>query len=1408
MAVRSLQHAVCATVFLLIIHIHFPASSQIRDTLHKDSLCEYTWNSDINDCPDVLDYIRPFQWKDTVIMVQKNISHISKHGFKLCVTDLQLTNPAEIVYIMDLSSSMNPACGENAGDPYKKRPEALQAGFGFQIDSAANSLAGYIGFHQELQSGQLLPPVAVNTTAGINVLNQMVQVLQLWVDEHEDDDYGFSTNYRNPIRKVLEYFDVRKGKHSNTQAIVFVSDGEPYPSVQEAGATEEQINTLVQNKIPVHGVFLSKNHPPNTHLEYIAQKTGGSITHVPPANTDTLAKVVKKIISSLIDPVTPAGLSISNLTNGSTAKAVSFDKINDTVWSAEMNKTVALKPELNDIEVGIQLQSPGGIDTTMTFKFFIDVGGEPDFTSACYNCWYRTQIKVLVNNVKVDTLTDQNDRYTVQLEYYGIDTLDTVAVAVKTNQKGDSEVIAITDWSFDGEKFIYTKTVPFAVLNPSQNATINNDTTEAGFVDLLALAWQHPDEVMDTAYTEVVVNTLPDKMTIHSKAGQPTAATKYATAPAADTISAGDMMELYAKVFSDTTWLKKYENSPNLSKLITWDIVDAFTGLPDSSIGTLAVDSNSHNSFFPVKAYHTVDITASLPVITGAVKETVRFYIAPGAPKMVVIENTNDINQTQDLNNPCHWSPVKLFSNQTHITAYGVLRDSLGNWIGPAEQAVWWVDDTSVVTVVPGPDDEGNIHKSTKPSGQTLIHAGQSPLAEDTAVVVTKEYQIDSIRIVRLQSADTADIFSLTMNSNEDTTIYVFGRRNDFKTWIPVPARWGIAPAATEQNPPAAATNWVFSPSKPGTGNIYVDFSGKSDTIQYQFTAGPPISISFTMITPDSLLIAGKTVRGVVSLMNEDGLVPGTLKYTDTVKAAYMDVLSDGTDDPVNPVHPQWIPVCMTDQDTAAFTNKELSINQWVIDGLDTVDFVLYYAPDSKGPHRLTARLRSLSAVTAPFVLKPAILDTIVVAPDTLPTLTVTDPAFIITARGYDTFGNRNPGALFTWASDASLIDFSINAVSSQVYIYPSSATITQQGYIHVFSNGDTSITNKVYLKILSPLPYLLSATTRDFTGNGFLDALELQFNKKVTIPPGYDPGNILVQKVNSSIYYLIDSLALAPFSDSTRYMLYLDESNKSILTDLPETDWVIELTIDDLDSIKSVCRHRCADGAAPVIWQAGFTPGSAKDIVLVIMSEKFYNSNGESFLNAGPVPGAVFNVWDLDSTVFVENDSALAGITQFLDQESRWVTFKMTNGQDLSFTQYLNLDPAQGYIADKHGNIPGVNNQKVRLSTNIDIVFTPQQKVSEKGVTAVPNPVPGDGAVQFSLPVSTYHEGLLRIYDTVGNVVDEISLPRNRNAVTWDLRNKNRRKVAAGTYLAVFIYKDPVSGTYMVSKTTIGITE
>lgn len=1320
----------CLTFFIATL----PLNAQPVDTLYEDSLCEYTWNSDINDCPDILECIYPDEWKDTVIDVPANITHISKDGLKLCLEDLELVKPADIIYIMDLSYSMYSTNGsniiqypdpgwQNVGDPYRIRDDALEAAFQFQIDSFPNSRAGYIGFGGDLipniglpYSGyfsgtHLLPCVNVNT--GQVQLNQIVSDLR---NDLETDGRG--TNFYAPLQRALQWIQDPSIMPDSVKAIIFISDGNisvgNLPSSPAFVSLLNQLNTL---NVPIHGIYLGTSV--GSDLTDIVTATGGTTTLVPPTDPSALGTVIKNIIKTLIKPFQPKGLTIRRNfpTPAFSTSAVSYQKIGDTAWAAVLDMPIPLYPGSNEIEVisVFGVPTPPPPDTVLQFKFYIDVGGDTTFTSECYYCWYRTQMDVFVNNVPVDTLTWQNNEYTIKLFYYGVDSLNQVDIIARTVQKGDVETITITNPTYDGEKYIFEKTVPFAVI--TGNATQQNGTTEADFEDLITFNWQHPDEPMDTAYTDVIVSAPPNRMEIHDKAGTPTAASKYATSPETDTITAGVLADLYAKVFANQKWLDVYETDPDLYKDISWAFVDEATGNPDPTIGTLGTASGvAHNTFFPIKAYHTIDLTATLTVAgLPPIFETIRLYIQPGEPKMLVIEATNDITQTQDLNNPCPWDPITMPGNINQLSAYAILRDSLGNWVAPASSESWDVLDANVVLVANGTGaGEGVITKGVDSAGQTIIWAWEGSM-RDTSTVITLNYNIIDLEIVRIHIPDT-DTFALdllTMNQNQDTTLYTYGQRSDDSTWILVDTKWGMDPLATEanQNPPTAAKSWSFSPRIVASGIITASFIGLSDTVDYNFTVGPPLWVEFKIITHDSLLIAGQPIEGEVTIRNQDGLVPGLWEYPSIFTANpayYIDIIDAGV-----PGTNGYIPYGKTADLLGAFLDSSffddsVSVSQKFFNGIDSLTFILYntgstvQSPEAD-PHQLTVYLDALSDATDPFILKPGPLFYIELTPDTLPPLTPDDPSFIIVAHGFDQFGNYLPNEIFAWSNDSSLFDFNINVNGTQIYIDPSDATDDQEGWVYVTGISDTNVQNKVYIIIIGPKPKLLLAVTDDLNGNGYLDLIRLAFDKPFALQPNYNLNNILIQKSpTENVFLTVDSMTIAPLSNNQKFYLHLNEV-ESIADGIPQSSWTPELTIDSLDSILPIIRVTCNDGAPPVVWKAVKDVKDIydrkKDVVTITLSEKFYNADQSSFLSAGPTPVEVFNVWMKSDTTFLKIESMFTGINLFQDQKDDWTVFKMTNGENLNANHYININHLNTFVADNVSNIPYITNQKKQVA-------------------------------------------------------------------------------------------------------------
>lgn len=1423
----------CIRIFLFFMCI---ASMLLMSTPYdnfaavpEDSLCYFEWFQDERCSTYVPCFDSTVDGKEYI--VPRNVNEISKRGLRICLEDL-VERGGEIIYIMDLSGSMNPIFGQDAGDPYKKRPEALDTAFSFQIDSAKKSLAGYIGFHSNVESNQRLKPTPVNTSSGINALRTIVQRLQNWVDTYENFNTGtHGTNYKAPLDTAIKYFRDPGIQHCDSQAIIFISDGD----AQNGAATWQQINTLKNMKIRVHGIFLGKET--GADLRNLCNETGGQLYLVPPNNTDTLAKVLKNIVANITTAYEPADVTLSG--NGITANAIpsSFKK-NEEPWEgwwADFDRIIPLYPGKNDVTLRAEF-TPANNPKIVEFTMTLNVSGDPD--TLCYKCRDFTKLQIVDNNlVPIDTLTWKNDRFDLLLTYYGIDrdSIHSFNVTV-TTQKGDKETIRADSAGSTGDAKIYrARNVQFSAT-AGGSATQGNNKVESDLEDIVLGRWQNPLIARDTAVASVPVSAPPNDIRIYDKKGDPSNAAQYKELPDSNTVTAGNSVPLFAKVFSNSKWLDAYESDASLYNKIKWSFIDPQTGAIDTSIGTIAKDSGYANSFYPKKAYCSVDIIAQLSVgVVAPIKTTIRLHIRPGLPSMLVIEQNSDSTLSPNKKDP--YDPISIQKDETTKSAYAILRDKHENWVCAAASPQWNSFNTSIVTVASGSQKgQGIITRVLNDSGVTQITAQKDTLGKtliDTSTVRLENYNIDSVRIVRIVGNDTIDIENLTMNQNQDTTLQAIGLRSTDGKWILIDANWGINPELTEKPAPANKSEWTFSPKSTGSGVITIVYTGKTDTTNFVFTVGPVTRIEFELLTPDSLLIAGTAISAAVRIYNDDGLVPGEMKFEGNNKAKYGDQLESGI-----PGANGYLPFVYTDIPDSAIIpdNSTGSVKQTFHDGYDTLNFVLYNAPPQEPPHQLYVYLNNVPAFTRQFILKPGPLDTIVVDPSEVEPMNVTDPGKVISAEGYDKYGNKLPNEPLKWKSDSTLVDYAINVQSKHVYIDPSEATKDQEGYLVVSGVNVPEVKNQVYIVIYGPKPTVVNLFTRDFNGNGYLDAIEMTFDRDVVIPDSFSTQYVIVDatKDETGVYFSVDSIGFPIPSNKKLVMLYLREDKSTVSL---QTGWKPYVTLDDMVTISHIKEKQCEDGAGPVIAtvvkKVMNVNDPKEDIVTVTLSEDFQNKSGQDFLSAGPTPIVTFNAWKLNgSNADTVLDTALfEGIKVFNSKKDYSVAFKMSNGKDLSMNHLLNIVHDKGFVADKSNaiNPPNENNRKVpvKVMGNVgDIQIIPNPIIPNfkffkenkgKKLHHIPfhiakNIVKTNGGamivIEIKLPIT---DGQLQkataafmVFDLAGNLV--YSNENNDNIIPEEWQNKkdeneklciiwhgftsDGRKTAPGLYRMVFFLK------------------
>jgi hypothetical protein len=387
---------------------------------------------------------------------------------------------------------------------------------------------------------------------------------------------------------------------------------------------------------------------------------------------------------------------------------------------------------------------------------------------------------------------------------------------------------------------------------------------------------------------------------------------------------------------------------------------------------------------------------------------------------------------------------------------------------------------------------------------------------------------------------------------------------------------------------------------------------------------------------------------------------------------------------------------------------------------------------------------------------------------------------------------------------------------------------------IAVFRNSENPMLPLDTLRIaipinLSPPATLTTAITGDLDGDGYIDHIELVFNKDVALTDVLKNGFRV--KGNGTVFP-IDSIS--KINNST-YLLCLHE----VKTSLPQTSWTPQVSISSVPLIQSVDTFHTSDGCPPVVWHVQkYIADSLRtdDTVKIVFSEKITGKTGAPF-NTGTSPSNVFHVWVKDGTSFALADTMFTGIPSFMkfDNDSILI-FTMSNGKDLTSANYINIRYEDSLVRDRAGNFPTVVNQRVPVT--IDAVAfhittgpnpaRPTQMHSEPmqfednpnavtwarqgqgtyiSLTNLTRPSNPDDASNVS--------GNLQIMDVVGNTVDWCNTkdifgnPKNSVQfihIYWNGLNHRGMAVAPGVYRVVVMVNYPGSAKIPNSKSAIKI--
>lgn len=1027
-------------------------------------------------------------------------------------------------------------------------------------------------------------------------------------------------------------------------------------------------------------------------------------------------------------------------------------------------------------------------------------------------------LKIVVNDtVRIDSLVIRSDQDTV-LQVLGLRSFDSVWVPVEgdwlfTSNNGSSNASALHMWTF----------------SPKDTAT--------GKI----IVSRGSSTVPDTIGVKVIPG-LAQKLVLHPKDGSvPSPSNPPFPDPIISVeVIAGKPLPIFAKILDkNDVWLADYELTPSKRDSIKWRIIE-FPG-KDSS-GFLSVTSGDNQVFTPVRARQSVYVVASFrPEGASYIySDTVLLSIVPGEAKNLFIEGSPNWETSPFHPNPI--SVIRITENVTTASGFAVLRDSMGNFVRFSTNTTWGVvNNDTAVSVRNGNTNlgEGVIERKVKEKKVKVFAVDEIGL-RDSVDVELLAYHYTRLRIV--VGNDTSAEF-LSMNTNQDTILRAQGLRSTDGIWEDVSARWGnsynlkITPSA-----PGASTIWKFSPSDTGHGKIHIsldnDTVARPDTLDVEFTPGPPTSVELKIITPDEKLIAGEPIQIVVTIYNKDGKVPGTYCFdpANGTGVQYTDPIGDGG-------KPR--PYMLVNGDTIwlSETGKHCFNG-----GVDTITTYLFNAPFGKDSlHQIQFTSGGLKGETPHFKLLPGPLSSLALErqnfqplPDTID-LSYPKDQIIIYAVGYDKYGNRLGYQRSNWSTDSTLhpIDGGINTEG----IYYDASSVTDNEYGHIIAvPSDTSIKNisaQKFVVIHGPLAMIKDAVTRDLDGDGYLDHIELYFSKPITLTEEM-LSRIEIQYGDLNQFTIKRIVNDSDSMDSV-WVLELNENE----TDVPQTNWTPKISLSNLTGygIGNVTDFESTDGAGPVIWrvtkQRSTLSTRNEDEIIIEFSEPVWQSGARN-LSTSDTPSVIFYVWQgNDSTGYTRIDSFLINIDGFTFISDEVVKFKTTNGVDLTSRHLINIRTSldqsgsvYSFVKDKTGdglgNFPVVNNRKVRV-----VVVGPVPK----RVDPVPNPSkpsakhvpPGvfhikhepqarewvfheKSGVIFAIPLVIPDEKetkvriRIKIYDAVGNMVqsgvqddilkslrpsgDKDSLTLYDADIYWNGYSKKKMPVAPGVYQVV-IYRE-----------------
>lgn len=775
----------------------------------------------------------------------------------------------------------------------------------------------------------------------------------------------------------------------------------------------------------------------------------------------------------------------------------------------------------------------------------------------------------------------------------------------------------------------------------------------------------------------------------------------------------------------------------SLTSRIEWRFIDD-GGNPESS---LKDNGKGKAQLIPEIPERWVTIEGFIPLEDGdTLFDTLEIYVTKGEPYKVWIEAVGLDTTTEDYRrNPKRLDEITIGADMNTAEVYAVVRDKAGYYLRKADPE--WESRNELLVTVKGKNNKEEYHgiiTRVGPNDSDYVTATEGTLEYDSVLVKVVNYYIDSLILVYYGTYDKVE--SIEMETDSTAKFEVYGvpstvtdpdKRADYNNWVRTNVQWVIdnGKLKFEFDLPKLAALWECSPNNPGKGTLTLSIPSESRTPELEvpvtFTKSAPSYIDIKLISPESDWIAGKTLKAEVSIRNKDGLVPGDYCFgeggEDPSKVVYYDTLSRGGSSRPKPQ----ITVDGVKTDLNTSSKKDIKHNQCFNDGVDTIEFVLYYAPFNyeDSLHQITVILnKELQAKTKRFRLRTGTIEKIEITDnkrEPLDTIKLSvDESKYAYITGYDEYGNEAFPVTGKWTSDGNIPELSGNAAS----VFIDASGITQDALGNVCATTDKDVSDCVPVILTGPGATLVSAITRDKNGNGYLDCIELYFNYPVDISR-IRKSDFIVTRGSTNIWDVKDDITSIK-GDNTAYAINLVELDNKI----PQTAWLLNVEIRGYNGVNDIEKLATTDGAPPVVWEVEKTTvlpnDHSKDEVVITLTEPIYGPNG--YFDLFSAPEEVFYVYVKELNGNFKSVPLFDGIKKFnsignaLNYKGNQLKLTMTNGNDITANNWININYKNELLVDSIQNKPDEKNQKVKVT------------VKGNGAKITVGPIPNDGGFKY----------------------------------------------------------------------------